>query len=185
MGDHKDPVDLGIETSAQPTNQSVDYQPLVNGDPKEPEGSKSGDDPETEMSPEMKEALAHRRRSVTFSDALGVNEVPAEELEGAYANGEVIVQHIHDVVIKWKHFPRYWPLCGEFADNRWIPFTKASDAELWYFLWSAPEQMVELNNQNAGDLRHHRAHYDVTVMRKWEVWKTFYHVESKTSNDLY
>ena len=22
---------------------------------------------------------------------------------------------IHDDVIKWKHFPRYWPLCGEFT----------------------------------------------------------------------
>ena len=31
------------------------------------------------------------------------------------------------------------PLCGEFTGRRWIPLTKASDAELWYFLWSAPE----------------------------------------------
>ena len=30
------------------------------------------------------------------------------------------------------------PLCGEFTDHRWIPLTKASDAELWCFLWSAP-----------------------------------------------
>ena len=42
----------------------------------------------------------------------------------------------HDGVIKWKHFPRYWPLWGEFTVHRWIPRTKASDAELWYFLWS-------------------------------------------------
>ena len=27
--------------------------------------------------------------------------------------------------------------------HRWIPVTKASDAELWYFLWSAPQQTVE------------------------------------------
>ena len=26
---------------------------------------------------------------------------------------------------------------------RWIPLTKTSDAELWCFLWSAPEQTVE------------------------------------------
>ena len=31
------------------------------------------------------------------------------------------------------------PLCGEFTGPRWIPCTKASDAELWCFLWSAPE----------------------------------------------
>ena len=27
-------------------------------------------------------------------------------------------------------------LCGEFTGPRWIPHTKASDAELWCFLWS-------------------------------------------------
>ena len=31
------------------------------------------------------------------------------------------------------------PLCGEFTGPRWIPHTKASDAELWCLLWSAPE----------------------------------------------
>ena len=31
------------------------------------------------------------------------------------------------------------PLCWEFTGPRWIPRTKASDAELWCFLWSASE----------------------------------------------
>ena len=30
-------------------------------------------------------------------------------------------------------------LCGEFTGPRWLPRTKASDAELWCFLWSASE----------------------------------------------
>ena len=30
-------------------------------------------------------------------------------------------------------------LCGEFTVHRWNPHTKASDAELWCFLWSEPE----------------------------------------------
>ena len=30
-------------------------------------------------------------------------------------------------------------LCGEFTGPRWIPRTKASDAELWCLLWPAPE----------------------------------------------
>ena len=30
-------------------------------------------------------------------------------------------------------------LCGEFTGLRWIPYTKASDADLWCFLWSASE----------------------------------------------
>ena len=44
-------------------------------------------------------------------------------------------------------------LCGEFTGHRWIPRTKASDAELWCLF------------REAGDLRRHRAHYDVTVMQ--------------------
>ena len=42
-----------------------------------------------------------------------------------------------DDVITWKHFPRYWPFV--WGIHRWIPSTKASDAELWCLLWSAPE----------------------------------------------
>ena len=30
-------------------------------------------------------------------------------------------------------------LCGEFTGHQWIPHTKASDTELWCFLWSLPE----------------------------------------------
>ena len=35
------------------------------------------------------------------------------------------------------------PLWGEFNGHRWMPRTKASDAELWYLLWPADEQTVE------------------------------------------
>ena len=35
------------------------------------------------------------------------------------------------------------PLCGEFTGHRWIPLTKARDAELWCFLWSALEQTIK------------------------------------------
>ena len=39
----------------------------------------------------------------------------------------------HDDVIKWKHFQRYWTLLGESPGERWIPLTKASGADFWYF----------------------------------------------------
>ena len=70
----------------------------------------------------------------------------------------------HDDVIKWKHFPRYWPFGREFTGHRWILRTKASDAELWYFLWSAPWINSWVNNHEAGDLRRYPAHYNVAVM---------------------
>ena len=34
------------------------------------------------------------------------------------------------------------PFCGEFTGIRWIPRRKASDAELWFFLWSAVESTI-------------------------------------------
>ena len=40
-------------------------------------------------------------------------------------------------------FIRYRPLWWKSIGHRWIPLTKASDAELWCFLCSAPEQTVE------------------------------------------
>ena len=56
------------------------------------------------------------------------------------------------------------PLCGDFTGHRWILRTEASDAELWCFLWPMPWINDWVNNREAGDLRRHRAHYDVIVM---------------------
>ena len=62
------------------------------------------------------------------------------------------------------------PLRREFTGYRWIPRTKACDAELWCFYWSAPEKNGWVNNRKAGDLRRHLAHYDVSVMISRMVW---------------
>ena len=48
---------------------------------------------------------------------------------------------LHDNVIKWKHFPRYWLFMREIHQSP-VNSTKAIGAELWCFLWSAPEQTV-------------------------------------------
>ena len=39
-------------------------------------------------------------------------------------------------------------LCGKFTGSRWIPRTKAGDAELWCFLWSASEKLFTLCQEN-------------------------------------
>ena len=57
----------------------------------------------------------------------------------SYYIGHVITHPYHDDVIKWKHFPRNWPFVRGIHRSRWIPHTKASDAELWCLLWSASE----------------------------------------------
>ena len=60
--------------------------------------------------------------------------------------------------------------CGEFTGPRWILRTKASDAELWCFLliWTWINSWV--NNPEAGDLRRHRAHCDVSVMSIFPIY---------------
>ena len=70
----------------------------------------------------------------------------------------------HDDVIKWKHFPRYWPFVrspvnsphnGQWRGALVFPFICA-----WINGW--------VNNRKAGDLRRHRGHYDFTVMSNFE-----------------
>ena len=60
-----------------------------------------------------------------------------------YSIKDLISLQNHDDVIKWKDFRVTDPLWGESADHRWIPLTEASNAERWYFPWSAPGQTVE------------------------------------------
>ena len=49
----------------------------------------------------------------------------------------------HDDVIKWKHFPRYWPFVRGIHRSPVNSPHEGSDAELWCFLWSAPEWTFE------------------------------------------
>ena len=71
----------------------------------------------------------------------------------------------HDDVIKWKHFPRYWPFVREInpvaADfpahkGQWRGALVFSFICAWINGW--------VNNGEAGDLRRHRANYDVIVI---------------------
>ena len=64
-------------------------------------------------------------------------------------------------------------LCREFTGHRWIPHTEASDMELWCFFFIYISINGWVNNREAGDLRCHHTHYDVTVMLiefcQWQV----------------
>ena len=71
---------------------------------------------------------------------------------------------INDDVIKLKFFPRYWPFVQGI--HRW-PVNSPRKGQ-WrgalLFLWYVPWINGWANNRGAGDLRRHRAHYDVAVM---------------------
>ena len=70
----------------------------------------------------------------------------------------------HDDVIKWKHFSRYWPFVWEI---HWSPVNSPHKGE-WrgalMFSFICARMNGWVNNHEAGDLRRHRAHYDITVM---------------------
>ena len=60
-------------------------------------------------------------------------------------------------------------LCGEFTGHRWIPRTKASDAKGLMFSLICAWINGWVTNGEAGNLRRHRAHYDVTVIKSGEL----------------
>ena len=67
---------------------------------------------------------------------------------------------VHDDVIKWKHFPSYWPFVRGIHRSphkgQWRGALMFSLISVWINGW--------VNNRDAGDLRRSRAHYDVIVM---------------------
>ena len=73
---------------------------------------------------------------------------------------------IHDDVIKWKHFLRYWPFVRGIYQSpvnsphkgQWRGALMFSLICAWMDGW--------VNNGEVEGLRCHRAHYDVTVMTK-------------------
>ena len=71
---------------------------------------------------------------------------------------------LHDDVIKWKYLPRYWPFVRGIHRSpvnsphkgHWRGVLMLSSVCARINAW--------VNNREAGDLRRHRAHYDVIVM---------------------
>ena len=72
---------------------------------------------------------------------------------------------VHDDVIKWKHFPRYWPFVRGIHRSPGNSPHKKPEARNFYALFDLRLHKRESKNGEAGDLWHHRAHYDVSVMR--------------------
>ena len=87
---------------------------------------------------------------------------------------------LHDDVIKWKHFPRYWPFVRGIHRSpvnsphkgQWRGALMFSLICVWINGW--------VNNHDAGDLRRYRAHYDVIVMACWQVYtlSEYYHTRN-------
>ena len=75
----------------------------------------------------------------------------------------------HDDVIKWKHFPRYWPFVQGIHRS---PVNSPHNGQwrgalMFYLICTGINGSV--NNDEACVLRGHPAHYDVTVMHHFEM----------------
>ena len=71
---------------------------------------------------------------------------------------------MHDDVMKWKHFTRYWPFVWEIHRS---PVNSPHKGQ-WRgaLMFSLIGVWINgcVNNREAGDLRRQRPHYDVIVM---------------------
>ena len=71
----------------------------------------------------------------------------------------------HDDVIKWKHFPPYWPFVRGIHRS---PVVNSPHKGQWRgaFMFSliSGRKNCWVNNRDAGDLGRYRAQYDVIVM---------------------
>ena len=84
-------------------------------------------------------------------------------VQAAIASTLIWYPLIQSMVIKWKHFPRYWPFVWGIHRSpvnsphkgQWRGALMFSLICTWINGW--------VNNREAGDLRH-RAHYDITIM---------------------
>ena len=70
--------------------------------------------------------------------------------------------YTHNDVIKWKLFPRYWPFVRGIQRS---PVNSAHKGQ-WRraLMFSSICTWIDVNRE-AGDLRRHRAHDDIIVMR--------------------
>ena len=78
-----------------------------------------------------------------------------------------LIGHVenHDDVIKWKHFPRYWPFVRGIHRSPENSLHKGQCRGALMFSLIYAWINGSVNNREAGDLRRHRAHYEVTVMQ--------------------
>ena len=72
--------------------------------------------------------------------------------------------NIHNDVIKWKHFPRYWPFVPGIHRSPVNSPHKGQWRGALMFSLICTYINSSVNNREAGDLRRYRAYYDVNVM---------------------
>ena len=80
-----------------------------------------------------------------------------------------VTMHGDIIIIKWKHFPRYWPFVWGIHRSSVNSRHKDQWRRVLMFSLMCASTNGSVNNRGAGDLRCHRANYDVTIMARGHV----------------
>ena len=124
-------------------------------------------------------------RAVAPSSTRAILSAAGSKRASGLANYQVRQQYLHtqrciivesrksallpnnDDVIKWKHFPHYWPFVRRIHRSPVNSPHKGQWRGALMFSLICARINDWVNNHEAGDLRRRRAHYDVTVMDNW------------------
>ena len=91
---------------------------------------------------------------------------------------------LHDDIIKWKHFPRYWPFVRGIHRSPVNSPHKGQWRIAFMFSLICAWMNGWVNNREAGDLRCHGAHYDVTIMERFHLHSNTWRPGNKMANIL-
>ena len=111
-------------------------------------------------------SLTHKLRYTIFTQCSNFKNFEDLKAHTRFGNAPRLVNLLctHDDVIKWKHFPRYWPFARGIHRSpvnsphkgQWRGALMFSLFCAWINGW--------VTTREAGDFRRSRAHYDVIVM---------------------
>ena len=105
------------------------------------------------------------------------NHAPTKMLETSYALDFLV----REDVIKWKHFPRYWPFVRGIQRSLVNSTHKGQRRGTLMFSLICVWINGWVNNREVGDLRRFRSHYDVTVMYKFRITCQRNYVEHRST----
>ena len=123
----------------------------------------------------LKLGITHQKQKETFfifmivaNEAFSMKALQRHRIWSSFIQSTACclqtVPNTHDDVIKWKHFPRYWPLVRGIHRSPVNSPHKGQWRGALMFTLICARLNGWVNNREAGDLRRHRAHYDVIGM---------------------
>ena len=109
-------------------------------------------------------ALWHYMGSLGHNGLNSESPGPSMGINSLRPGDPYMCQWTHGDVIKWKHFPRYWPFVWGIHRSPVNSPHKGQWRKALMFTLICARINGWVNNREAGDLRRYRGHYDVIIM---------------------